>query len=126
MTKPTDVCQVNEVHPGAVARAQGVMPKPDEILDLAEIFKTLGDGTRLGILSALGAGELCVCELAETLGMSQSAVSHQLRLLRSARLVRFRRQGKNVFYALDDEHVEELMRMGLAHVREDSKMVGSG
>lgn len=119
MNDSLDVCSINEVHPESVRRAKDALPSHDDLLQLAEIFKTLGDGTRLGILSALGAGEMCVCDLAETLGMSHSAVSHQLRLLRSTRLVRYRRQGKNVFYALDDEHVELLMRMGLAHVRED-------
>lgn len=119
MNEPPDRCSISEVHHESVRRAKNALPSHGELLQLADIFKTLGDGTRLGILSALGAGELCVCDLAETLGMSHSAVSHQLRLLRAARLVRYRRQGKNVFYALDDKHVELLMRMGLAHVRED-------
>ncbi|MEE9305381.1 MAG: metalloregulator ArsR/SmtB family transcription factor [bacterium] len=85
-------------------------------LGLAEIFRALGDPTRVRILHALAASELCVCDLAAILGMSQSAVSHQLRLLRSLRLVRYRREGRMVYYALDDDHIEKLLAQGLDHV----------
>ncbi|MDV2495141.1 MAG: metalloregulator ArsR/SmtB family transcription factor [bacterium] len=85
-------------------------------LGLAEIFRVLGDPTRVRILHALAASELCVCDLAAILGMSQSAVSHQLRLLRSLRLVRHRREGRMVYYALDDDHIEKLLAQGLDHV----------
>ncbi|MDA2916315.1 metalloregulator ArsR/SmtB family transcription factor [Nitrospinae bacterium AH_259_B05_G02_I21] len=85
-------------------------------LGLAEIFRALGDPTRVRILHALAASELCVCDLAAILGMSQSAVSHQLRLLRSLRLVRHRREGRMVYYALDDDHIEKLLAQGLDHV----------
>lgn len=118
MNKVDDACLARETHPGSIERARGALPKAGELQELADTFKTLGDGARLGILGALSAGELCVCDLAETLSMSHSAVSHQLRILRAARLVKYRRQGKNVFYSLDDDHVEALMRLGLAHVRE--------
>lgn len=87
---------------------------------LAETFRVLGDPTRVRILDALGAGELCVCDIAGLVGMSESAVSHQLRLLRSMRLVRPRRAGRLVYYAIDDQHIMELLRQALTHIQEDS------
>ena len=95
------------------------LPPLEALQDLAALFKALGDPTRVRILAALALRELCVCDLCAILDMSQSAVSHQLRLLRTARLVRFRRDGKNVFYSLDDEHVLALFAQGLEHVRHD-------
>ena len=91
---------------------------PEAVTDLAETFRTLGDPTRVRILDALSHGELCVCDLAALVRMSESAVSHQLRLLRNLRLVRPRREGRMVFYALDDEHIITLFRTGLRHVQE--------
>ncbi|HHW54931.1 MAG TPA: winged helix-turn-helix transcriptional regulator [Firmicutes bacterium] len=88
-----------------------------EINRLAETFKVLGDPTRIKILSALATEELCVCDLAAALELSVSAVSHQLRVLKGARLVKYRREGKNIFYSLDDEHVISLFRLALEHVR---------
>src|SRR5918999_1383107 len=85
---------------------------------LADIFKVLGDPTRVRILDVLSRGELCVCHLAQTLGLTESAVSHQLRLLRNTRIVRSRRQGRQIYYALDDKHVLTLFRQGLRHVEE--------
>jgi ArsR family transcriptional regulator len=94
------------------------MPTEDEIAlyELAELFKVFGDTTRVRILCALLAGDLCVNHLAETLGMGQSAVSHQLRILRSAGLVKPRRDGKTVYYALDDDHVKCIVQIGLIHL----------
>ncbi|SKA88253.1 transcriptional regulator, ArsR family [Paucidesulfovibrio gracilis DSM 16080] len=117
MKKPNDVCTVNCVHAQAVAAAQREMLPEKEVIGLAELFKILGDPTRVRILRALFPGELCVCDLATLLGMSPSAVSHQLRVLRAARLVRYRKQGKVVFYCLDDDHVRALIAEGLDHVR---------
>ncbi len=111
-----DVCQCRETHPEAISKAVEVLPAEDTVRNLAELFKNLGDPTRVRILFALSAGELCVCDLAEILQMSQSAISHQLRLLRAARIVRYRKLGKNVFYTLDDDHVVLLFEQGLAHV----------
>ena len=111
-------CPAREVHPDAVKRAREALPEAADSDMLAATFRILGDRTRLGILGALSAGELCVCDICETLGMSQSAVSHQLRLLRETRLVKNRREGKNVFYSLDDDHVKALFNLGLEHVRE--------
>lgn len=88
-----------------------------EVYNLAEIFKAMGDTTRIKIFYALSQQELCVCELAKELNMSQSAISHQLRVLRNMRLVKFRKEGKNVFYSLDDEHIVNIFGQGLAHIR---------
>jgi len=114
---PAEVCDQQEEHHPAIDRARNAMPPADQLQDLAGLFKALGDATRVRILAALSAGELCVCDLCAVLEMSQSAVSHQLRLLRAAKLVRSRREGKNMFYALDDEHVMALFGQGLEHVR---------
>ncbi len=93
-------------------------PNEGQIVQLADIFAALGDPTRLRIVSALAQDELCVCELSEALGISPSNCSHQLRLLRALRLVRSRREGKHVYYTVDDEHVRRLVQQGLAHVTE--------
>jgi DNA-binding transcriptional ArsR family regulator len=116
MSQP-DVCQDFILHPDRIAHTKGFMPDEADFQQLSEIFKVLGDFNRLRILHALEGAELCVCDLTELLDLSQSAVSHQLRLLRTAKLVRHRREGKNVFYALDDDHVRTLLRVSLAHVQ---------
>lgn len=91
----------------------------DEILyDLAELFKIFGDSTRIKILYALSESELCVGDIAQILNLSQSSVSHQLRILKDSKLVRFRREGKSIFYALDDDHVRNIINMGMEHVEE--------
>lgn len=113
----SDVCETQCSHPDKVDEVKGKSLSSEEIIALAEIFKTLGDGTRIKILHALSQQELCVCDLAEVVELSQSLVSHQLRLLRNLRLVRFRKEGKNVFYSLDDEHIINLFSQGLAHIR---------
>ena len=92
------------------------MPPEEDIYDLAELFKTFGDSTRMRILFVLLESEACVCGLASVLNMTDSAISHQLRILRSAGLVRPRRDGKTIFYSLDDEHIEKIYNMGLAHI----------
>lgn len=88
---------------------------------LADTFRVLGDPTRVRILDVLAEGELCVCDLASLVGLSESAVSHQLRLLRGMRLVRPRRAGRQVFYAVDDQHILELLRLALTHVQEPER-----
>ena len=94
-------------------------PPDDEILyDLAELFKIFGDSTRIKILYALSESELCVNDIAQLLNLSQSSVSHQLRILKDSKLVRFRREGKIIFYALDDDHVRNIINMGMEHVEE--------
>lgn len=98
------------------AISQSSEPKIELLYDLSELFKVFGDSTRIRILMALIPGEMCVLHLADHLGMGQSAVSHQLRILRSAGLVRPRREGKTVYYALDDDHVREILEAGLEHI----------
>jgi len=95
------------------------MQPPDEVLyELAELFKVFGDSTRVRILYSLFENELCVGDIAELLNMSQSSVSHQLRILKDAKLVKFRRDGKSIFYSLDDDHVYHIIKMGMEHVEE--------
>lgn len=113
-----DICQIHWVDRDRVARAKGHMPDERTIAELAEIFKVLGEPTRIRILQALADEELCVCDLAAVVDTTPSAISHQLRILRTARLVRSRKDGKMVYYALDDDHVRNLFEEGLRHLRE--------
>ena len=113
-----DACDVFHLHPGKVAALRRRMLADDSVTALAETFKLLGDTTRVRILDALSQSELCVCDIARLLGLSESAVSHQLRLLRGMRLVRPRRDGRMVFYTLDDQHIVGLFAQGLEHVEE--------
>ena len=111
-------CEYMCVHKEVVDKLNENMP-PDEILyDLAELFKVFGDSTRIKILYALFESELCVCDIAQLLGLTQTAVSHQLRVLKTNKLVRFRKEGKNVFYSLSDEHVRGIINLGMEHVEE--------
>ena len=106
------------VHEDVVEKVKSQLP-PDEILyDLAELFKVFGDTTRIRILYALFESELCVNDMAQRLGLSQTAVSHQLRVLKNNKLVRFRKEGKIVFYSLSDDHVRSIIEMGMEHVEE--------
>ena len=106
-------------HERAVDRVRGQMPGEERLQALAELFKSFGDGTRMRILYALSVSDLCVCAIAELLGMEQSAISHQLKKLRQAKLVTSRREGRTIYYMLDDEHVRELVNVGFAHLMED-------
>ena len=94
------------------------MPCEEEFLDLSELFKMLGDSTRVKILYALSQGEMCVCDIVELLDVTQSAVSHQLRLLKQARLVKYRRSGKSAIYSISDDHVYTILSMGMEHISE--------
>ena len=116
-----DVCDIDSINPRAVATARESMIQDDQAAELAEIFGVLGDPTRIKMISALMGSELCVCDLAALLGMSQSATSHQLRILRNLNLVRTRKEGRIVFYALDDEHIRDLFQRGLEHIRHNSQ-----
>ena len=113
-----DHCDYHEVHRELVEKVICSLPNEDKLCDLAELFKVFGDSTRIRILSILLEGELCVCDLTEALGMNQSAVSHQLKLLKLAKLVKSRRDGKLVYYSLDDDHVATILAMGLEHIEE--------
>lgn len=111
-------CTFLHAHKKEIARVQKQMPPSETLLDLADLFKMFSDSTRIKILCALFRGELCVCDLAQLVGMGQSAVSHQLRLLRQSKLVKCRKEGKTVFYTLADEHVQTIFNQGLQHVTE--------
>ena len=113
-----DLCQARVVHLGRVNRAKEEAIPERELDRLASTYRVLGDPTRLKIVMALREGEMCVCDLAAFLGVSESAVSHQLRRLRDLALVKRRREGQVLFYALDDHHVTDLLNVGLQHVRE--------
>ena len=113
-----DICQEQCFHPEVVESVRRNMLGSVPADELAQLFKVLGDNTRIRILDALYRSELCVCDLTALLGMNQSAVSHQLRVLRDARIVTSRKHGKNVLSSLDDEHISGLVRMGSEHVHE--------
>ena len=97
---------------------RALLPPDEELYDLAELFKIFGDSTRIKILYALLEGELCVCDIAKLMEVTQSAVSHQLRVLKSSKLVKFRREGKTVYYSLADEHVVRILSQGMEHIEE--------
>ena len=114
-----DCCDDDVVHSGAVERVKAAMPNEDMLYDAAELFKVFGDSTRTRILSALFIEELCVCDIAEILGMTKSAVSHQLRTLRQTKIVKARRSGKEIFYSLDDDHISRIYKTAMEHLREN-------
>ena len=115
---PAPCCQDEIVHTDTLAAVRAQLP-PDELLyDLAELFKIFGDSTRVKILYALLQNELCVCDIASLLDVTQSAVSHQLRVLKASKLVKFRREGKVVFYSLADDHVMSILSQGMEHIEE--------
>ncbi len=118
-THVTDDCEVCDIHAEAVERAKSKAKEleGETIVRLSDIFKAMGDPTRLKIIHSLSAGEMCVCDIAVALGMEHSAISHQLRLLRNLRVVKFRKEGKMAIYSLDDEHVLQLFNEGLEHAR---------
>ena len=111
-------CEENLVHQDAVERVRGLLPRDETLYDLAELFKIFGDSTRVKILYALLESELCVCDIAKLMEVSQSAVSHQLRVLKGSKLVKFRREGKAVYYSLADEHVTRILSQGMEHILE--------
>jgi ArsR family transcriptional regulator, lead/cadmium/zinc/bismuth-responsive transcriptional repressor len=114
-------CAAFMVHPERVEAARAAAVAPRLLSELENLFKLFSDATRLRILGALSSGELCVCDIGAVLGMSQSAVSHQLALLRAARLVDYRREGKTVYYRLADDHVSSLLELGLGHAAERAR-----
>ena len=115
------VCDINCIHTERIEQVKKQLIPEEKVSRLAELFKTLGDPTRIRIMDVLAKSELCVCDLVELLKLSQSAISHQLRVLRSNHLVKYRREGKLVYYSLDDDHVLTLYREGLEHISEGSK-----
>ena len=113
-----EFCSCDIVHDNIIEIVRQKMPQEEKLYDLAELFKVFGDTTRVKIISALFEAEMCVCDIAELLSMTQSAISHQLRVLRQARLVKHRKEGKVVFYSLDDEHIKTIFNQGLEHILE--------
>lgn len=111
-------CDYMHAHPELIENIAEGMPDDDTLIDLAELFRVFGDSTRIKILTALSKGEMCVCDISKVVGMSDSAVSHQLKILKNAKLVSFRREGKTVFYSLADDHVTTIINQGLDHINE--------
>lgn len=116
--KEVELCEINEIHLDKVSEIKGKMPQEEEMYDLAELFKVFGDSTRMKILFALFEDEICVCDIAEILNMTQSAVSHQLRILKQAKLIKSRRDGRSVIYFLADNHVRTIVAQGKEHIEE--------
>ncbi len=118
MSLHAECCEEKCTHPELIKNVLADLPDEDTLYDLAELFKVFGDSTRVRILFALFEAEMCVCDLTETLQMTQSAVSHQLQILRSSKLVKSRREGKQVYYSLADDHVVTIIAQGLDHILE--------
>ena len=113
-----EICEVNVIHEDVVNEVRKRLPNEDTLYDLADLFKVFGDSTRIKILCALFEHEMCVCDIAAVTGMTQSAISHQLRVLKQANLVGFRRDGKTLYYSLKDSHVFSIYEQGLEHINE--------
>ena len=111
-------CDSTEVHEDLLKIVNDTMPEETELYDLAELFKVFGDSTRIRILFVLFESEMCVCDIAQLLNMTQSAISHQLRILKQSQLVKSRRDGKSVFYSLADDHVYRIINQGFEHIKE--------
>ncbi len=112
------LCEFLNVHEDVVDEVNKKIPPLEELYDLAELFKVFGDSTRIRILYVLSETEMCVCDLATILNMTQSAISHQLRILKSNKLVKFRREGKTIFYSLSDSHIKTILNQGFEHIKE--------
>ncbi|ROR30645.1 ArsR family transcriptional regulator [Mobilisporobacter senegalensis] len=112
------ICDCEVIHADLVEQVKKKMPEEDELYDLSDFFKVFGDSTRIKIMWALDESEMCVCDLAVLLNMTKSAISHQLRSLKQANLVKNRKEGKVVFYSLTDDHVKAIFEKGLEHIRE--------
>lgn len=116
--KHAQVCEDHIVHENIVEKVKGMMPDDESIYDLADLFKMFGDTTRMKIMYVLLESEMCVCDIAEILGMTQSAISHQLRILKASKLITSRREGKSIIYFLADEHVRSIVNQGMEHISE--------
>lgn len=116
--RQAEVCAEKVIHPGVLEAVHSAMPEDSDICDLADFFKIFGDRTRIAILWALTEAEMCVCDLCALLEMKQSAVSHQLKLLKQSRIVKYRREGKVIYYSLDDDHIRKVLNLGMQHIRE--------
>ena len=116
--KNAPLCECEEVHSELVERKKENMPDENTLYDLSDFFKILGDSTRINILFAIDGEPMCVCDIADLLGMTKSAVSHQLKILRQSDLVTYKKNGKNVIYSLADDHVGDIIEKALEHIRE--------
>lgn len=112
------MCEIMTIHKDMVNKVKNSIPEDELIYDLAEFFKVFADSTRMKIIYALMEGELCVCDIATVVGTTQSAISHQLRILKQSKLVKYRKDGKVVYYSLDDEHIAEIVKKGREHIEE--------
>ena len=112
-------CEAHEEHKELIERGRALLPETTKLYDLSDFFKVLGDSTRLGILFAIDGAPMCVCDIAATLAMTKSAVSHQLKILRQNSLVKYKKSGKNVFYELSDDHVRDIIEKALEHIEEN-------
>ncbi len=114
------VCECDEFHENIILERQKTMPKEETLYDLADFFKIFGDSTRISILFAIDGAPMCVCDIAKLLGMTKSAVSHQLKILRQSDLVVYKKQGKNAIYSLADDHVRDIIEKALEHINENN------
>ena len=113
-----ETCECEHTHKNIIDKVRSMMPDEDTVYDVAELFKVFGDSTRTNILMALFESDMCVCDLCSLLQMTKSAISHQLRVLKQSKLVKFRREGKTVIYSLSDDHVRSIIDQGLEHIEE--------
>lgn len=118
ITEVPECCEVTIMHEDIISEVKEKLPEEEVLYDLAELFKVFGDSTRIKILCALFESEMCVCDIAALLNMTHSAISHQLRVLKSAKLVKNRKAGKVVYYSLADDHIKRIFDQGLAHIME--------
>ena len=118
MEEENENCEVKVIHKDIVEKVEKTMPEEEVVHDLSDFFKILGDTTRMKILSALFQEEMCVCDIAYLLKMTQSAISHQLRVLKQGRLVKYRKEAKVVYYSLEDEHIKHIVEQGMTHILE--------
>ena len=119
MEEQMPYCETNHQHPELIEHLEAITPDEEILYDLAELYKVFGDSTRIRILYLLFESEMCVCDIAQILNVSQSAISHQLRVLKQAKLVKYRRDGKSIIYSLADEHVRTIINQGMEHLQED-------
>lgn len=117
-TPQSPCCDITVIHEDIIEKVRGSMPQEEDLFNLAEFFKVFGDTTRIRILYALFQSEMCVCDIAHLLGMTQSAISHQLRVLKQSKLVKFRKDGRVVYYSLDDDHIKAIFDQGYQHIQE--------
>jgi len=113
-------CECEEIHTDAIQKNKEAMPPEETLYDLADFFKIFGDSTRISILFSIDNGPMCVCDIAQLLGMTKSAVSHQLKVLRQSHLITYKKSGKNVFYSLADDHVRDIIEKALEHIKEEN------